>query len=260
MAFTFAHPAAVLPLQKQKKWFHPAALVLGSMAPDFEYFLYGKPFQVAGHTFEGMVTVNFPLLISVWVLYEAFVREAVLEHMPLPFWGGVQQFRRSPRYIRHFREALIFFSSAMLGMLTHLLWDGFTHQSGFAVQALPALRQSFLLFDQAIPVYKLLQHGSTMLGLLIIGGFLFSKHKGAESSRTIPCNRKRIRRFWFSVVSLALFFMGLFRVFAPNGGLGAWVMQVLDSLLASLLAVSIANRLHKCGFDDAGEKNDRILS
>ncbi len=30
MAFTFAHPAAVIPLHKYRNRFHPAALVLGA--------------------------------------------------------------------------------------------------------------------------------------------------------------------------------------------------------------------------------------
>lgn len=249
MAFTFAHPAAVLPLQKHKKWFHPSALVLGSMAPDFEYFLYGKPIQVAGHTLKGLLTVNFPLLILVWVLYEAFVREALLAHMPLPVGSGMQQFRRSPQYIRHAKEALIFFYSAMLGMLTHLIWDGFTHRSGFVVQAVPVLQNTVFLFEHSIPIYKILQHGSTILGLLILGWFLLSKFKGDGALQTIQRNGKRIRRFWFSVVSIAGIFLVLVRILLPGGRFGTWVMQILDSFLVALLIASIANRLHKSRVD-----------
>lgn len=39
MPFTFAHPAAVLPFsKKQVNYISVTALILGSMAPDFEYF------------------------------------------------------------------------------------------------------------------------------------------------------------------------------------------------------------------------------
>lgn len=39
MPFTFAHPAAVLPFaKKHSKHISVTALILGSMAPDFEYF------------------------------------------------------------------------------------------------------------------------------------------------------------------------------------------------------------------------------
>lgn len=39
MPFTFAHPATVLPFaKKHSKHISVTALILGSMAPDFEYF------------------------------------------------------------------------------------------------------------------------------------------------------------------------------------------------------------------------------
>lgn len=51
MPFTFAHPAAVLPLGvKKTKYIDFTALVIGSMAPDFEYFIHFKPYQEYGHT------------------------------------------------------------------------------------------------------------------------------------------------------------------------------------------------------------------
>lgn len=43
LPLTFAHPAAVLPFSRKSKYIHFSALVLGSMAPDFEYFLRGRP-------------------------------------------------------------------------------------------------------------------------------------------------------------------------------------------------------------------------
>jgi len=63
------------------------------MAPDFEYFLYVKPFQVAGHTLAGLFTTNLPLVFVVWLIYEIFVRDPFLRYLPDPFWGGAQQYR-----------------------------------------------------------------------------------------------------------------------------------------------------------------------
>ncbi|WP_434297574.1 DUF4184 family protein [Clostridium sporogenes] len=41
MPFTFSHPAIVLHLEKKwNKYFSFTALILGSMSPDFEYFIY----------------------------------------------------------------------------------------------------------------------------------------------------------------------------------------------------------------------------
>ncbi len=51
MPFTLAHPAAVLPVKN--KWphlFNGTALILGSMAPDFEYFIRFKAQGTIGHS------------------------------------------------------------------------------------------------------------------------------------------------------------------------------------------------------------------
>ncbi len=49
MSFTFVHPVAVLPFcKKNHKYVDNTALIIGSMAPDFEYFIHFKPYQLFG--------------------------------------------------------------------------------------------------------------------------------------------------------------------------------------------------------------------
>ena len=50
MPLTFAHPAAILPFSRKSKYINFSAMVFGSMAPDFEYFLRGQPMGGIGHT------------------------------------------------------------------------------------------------------------------------------------------------------------------------------------------------------------------
>ncbi|MEM7184808.1 MAG: DUF4184 family protein [Spirochaetota bacterium] len=41
MPFTFSHPAIVLPFVKfPKQWVCLSALIVGSIVPDFEYFMF----------------------------------------------------------------------------------------------------------------------------------------------------------------------------------------------------------------------------
>ena len=58
--------------------------------------------------------------------------------------------------------------SLILGILTHILWDAFTHKSGFFVQLSPLLQQVIHLGKIDIPVFKILQYLSGVLGLLIV--------------------------------------------------------------------------------------------
>lgn len=239
MAFTFAHPAAVIPLQKYKNQFHFTALVLGAMAPDFEYFLFGKPMQVAGHTLGGLFTVNLPLVLVVWVLYEAFVRDAVLQYMPSPFWRSAQTLRRLPRYIRHAQEAWVFAYSAILGMLTHLVWDAFTHRTGLAVHAVPFLQQAISIGGLQVPIYKILQHGTTLVGLVAIVWFLFCQLKRADLRPAEERKTQMARQFWIGIIGLSGLVFLAFCLLVFDGSLGGLVVGVIDSALLALLAVSV---------------------
>ncbi|KFN01337.1 hypothetical protein DJ93_1011 [Bacillus clarus] len=65
MPFTFAHPAAVIPFcKKQSPYISVTALVLGSMAPDFEYFLHFRPYGSIGYTRLGFFYFNLPLVFA----------------------------------------------------------------------------------------------------------------------------------------------------------------------------------------------------
>ncbi|WP_053178170.1 DUF4184 family protein [Peribacillus loiseleuriae] len=63
MPLTFAHPAAILPFLRKSKYINFSAMVLGSMAPDFEYFLSGQPIGEISHTFIGFVAFNLPIVV-----------------------------------------------------------------------------------------------------------------------------------------------------------------------------------------------------
>lgn len=50
---------------------------------------------------------------------------------------------------------------------THFM-DSFTHDHGYFVQAIPALQNSVDFLGRQIPMLKILQHSSTLLGGLVI--------------------------------------------------------------------------------------------
>lgn len=64
MPFTFSHPGAVLPLNfLPKKYFSMTALVIGSMAPDFEYFFRMRAQSYYSHRWSGMFWFDLPWLL-----------------------------------------------------------------------------------------------------------------------------------------------------------------------------------------------------
>lgn len=68
--------------------------------------------------------------------------------------------------------SFVFCYSALFGMLTHVVWDAFTHKTGYFVMKIPLLQREWY----GISVYKYMQHGSTCIGFLLLAYVLW-KHR-----------------------------------------------------------------------------------
>ena len=168
--FTFAHPAVVLPVRRRLAWCPMAvtALVCGSMAPDFEYFLRMHMHSTISHTFQGIWVFDLPMALLLSVVFEAWVRKPLVSSLPAG-WA------RTPDEVpwpSDGRQWGIVVACALIGVLSHLGWDGFTHRTGFVVRALPWLETDVGLGRLGSwPVYRILQHASTVVGLVAMGCF-----------------------------------------------------------------------------------------
>lgn len=203
MPFTFSHPVAVLPLKKwSTKYFDLTALILGSMAPDFEYFLHFKPWGIVGHTGAGCFYYNFPLVFLVAYIWHKLVKKEFLQHLPYPFDCGGDSTNYKKWGINSFREFIIFFYSALLGMATHIFWDAFTHQKGYFVQKIPLLMKVVKTPYIDIPVYKFAQHGSTLLGLGIIVFYIYLLILRRNKRNSVNKKVQKIR-YWLGILLVA---------------------------------------------------------
>lgn len=194
MPFTLAHPAAVLPFLRQP--FVPIALVAGAMAPDIPYFAivsstsdawYAPMLNGANsHDPSQILTVGLPLALVLagflclvvkplrWALPDSWVPDK-------PALKG-----RPPTSAR---VALWTFYSLMLGLLTHLAWDSFTHSYGWVVEQVPLLASKPVA---GIAVYRLLQHGSTLAGLVILALWYLKRQRasGHHAKTSEPAGQK----------------------------------------------------------------------
>lgn len=167
MPFTLAHPAAVVYLKNTR--FNFTALILGSMAPDFLYFINFRPYGHFGHEFLGMFLLNLPLCFLLAYLFHNVIKSNLISHLPRPFdsWYG---YLRTEKFMIHsWNDVWVFTYSSLFGMITHILWDGFTHSNGFFVSHISYLsRKVFLMGNHEVYVYKIIQHGSTIIGGIIV--------------------------------------------------------------------------------------------
>jgi hypothetical protein len=166
MPFTVSHAAAVLPLRKLGNGRLPlAALMFGAMSPDFSYFLPGDLAVLPTHTFTGLFWFCLPAGLLVWMLYVHLLETPTITLLPDPWRTRITPSNRKVTF-----AALAFAGVAIvIGAATHVIWDSFTHRWTPVVQALPVLRiPLFKIGYQQIYVYKLLQHLSTVVGMVFL--------------------------------------------------------------------------------------------
>ena len=175
MPFTISHAAAVLPLQKTR--LPLAALMIGSMSPDFAYFLPGEPLRELTHSIAGIFWFCWPVSFALWFLFVRVLEQPTLALLP-DRWHA--RFAPSDRELSLKTFALAS-AAVVLGAATHILWDSFTHRGTAVVDALPALHAvAFHVHGWRIRWFMVLQHLSSVFGLLALSDL------GVETSADSP--------------------------------------------------------------------------
>lgn len=216
MPFTPSHALVALPFIRTP--LVPAAIAIGAMTPDLPLFLRGIGLGYGfTHTAANVVwtaLVAFALLL----LWRSVLRPAVPELAPkwltrrLPEdWsdGATASFRRALGMEQPRLYPLWLAISLVLGVLSHIAWDLFTHEGRGGVQLLPMLDEQW----GPMAGYKWLQHGSSVVGLAIIGLWVLlwvRRSPVREVSQFVP---NGVRIAWW--LSLPVFLIG------------AWILGVI---------------------------------
>ena len=169
MPFTFSHPAIVLPLTYlPRKWYSLTGLITGSVIPDFEYFIRMKVQSNYSHTIGGLFWFDLPLGVFFAFLFHDLVRNSLFENLPTILKSRFARFEHFDWNEYFESNWLIVTISILIGAASHLLWDSFTHSTGYFVNTFPELRNTVNFIKIQIPVYKFLQHLSTLTGGLVV--------------------------------------------------------------------------------------------
>ena len=169
MPFTFSHPAIVLPLTfAPRQWFSLTGLMVGSLTPDFEYFLRMRIQSSYSHTISGLFWFNLPLGLLIAFIFHNLVRNSLFDNLPIILKSRFSIFAAFdwPEYLK--KNWHIVTISLLIGSASHIFWDSFTHEHGYFVEIIPSLRNTLDLFGGQISIFKILQHSSTLLGGLVI--------------------------------------------------------------------------------------------
>lgn len=248
MPFTLSHAAATLPI----KWrLGPradfVALAIGSMAPDFPYSLGLPVHRDATHSLFGVLWFSLPVGMLAWLLWRGLWRG------PARLLAPAAVGRRISLAAPPAPSFLVLVGSLGLGALTHLLWDAFTHGSGFGFEELPILGQSLA----GLPAYErqpyhLLQHGSTLLGaaaLVVAARRWIARAPVVVGSDAVAASRRRNARLAIALLppilglAYALFTTPLeAQLFYVRLFVGRTVVATMSAFLLTLTLLGILER------------------
>ena len=148
MPFTFSHPAIVLQLNSfSKKWFSLTGLVIGSLTPDFEYFIRMRIKSTFSHTIDGVFWFDLPIGILLAFIFHNVVKNNLFKNLPLFFksrFSRFEEFNWNTFFRNNWLNVII---SIIIGALSHIFWDSFTHHDGYFVKTIPGLSES-LIFNK----------------------------------------------------------------------------------------------------------------
>ncbi|WP_375769887.1 DUF4184 family protein [Archangium gephyra] len=175
-----AHAAAVLPFFRLcRRGVLPTALVVGACAPDLSYVYAVRELGDYAHEFPGFILFCVPVGLAVLVWLEALVLPAL--RRALPEVGGVQwgRFVHTEGLPATPLAWVAIVAALVLGASTHLLWDGFTHARMWPAEVLyPDVLVP--VGSRNLPLARVLQHGSSLVGSLVVLGYMASRYRHLE--------------------------------------------------------------------------------
>jgi hypothetical protein len=241
MPFTFSHPAAVLPLTYlPKRWYSLTGLVIGSTTPDFEYFIRMRGSSFYSHTWSGAFWFDLPLAIILAFAFHEVVRNHLIDNLPANIKARVWEFKNFDWTLYFGSNFVIIMLNCLVGIASHILWDGLTHEGGLFVQHSEGLRKSIEIAGYTLPVYYLLQHISTVTGgIAILYAFL-------QWPKSKVIDQPPIFRFWLFISLIAIvIIVTRFAMGKGNYDLGDRICVIIAGFLIGLVVVSFLQNLNQ---------------
>ena len=210
MPFTPSHAVVALPFLRTP--LVPAALAVGAMSPDLPLFVrVGLPSYGITHD-PAAIGLTVSLALGLLLVWRCVLRPAARELAPswvacrLPQgWDGTagdalrETFGVERGRVR-VRSVGLLMLSLGLGILSHIAWDAFTHEGRAGVAVIPALAAQW----GPLLGVKWLQHGSSLIGLVILAGWAVRRLIRAETSPIARVLPTWVRVAWLTALPLAL--------------------------------------------------------
>jgi hypothetical protein len=256
MAFTLSHAAAVLPFSRPlARWRLLSAAVIGSMVPDFGWFMPHEPARFETHSALGLVIFCLPVGLATYWIFQRLMKVPLVELLPD---GAYSRWNASaaPANLANPQQWIMAACGVLAGAVTHLVWDAFTHEGARGVRMMPALDDLMVgIGGHHLVGARLLQDASSLVGLVVVVAILaYGLRPGLGAASAAAPRRLRVaeRRAWIAAYILAAaaltgaFFLmrrpesAAHSVALPVGGVA---IAVLRGVAAALLIVCLGLNL-----------------
>jgi hypothetical protein len=205
MPFTVSHIAAVLPFHKPlRRLGLLSAAAIGAMTPDLDFILPMRLARDQTHGRLALLTFCLPLGLAAWALFQSLIKPALMEVLPNRVFARLCAEHLGVRL----RSVMTWFYAALamlFGALTHIIWDGFTHEAGRGARMLSGLGDHDPeLVGSQWQLYRWLQHGSTLVGAAAVLMALWIWLRHTKAPNPLPERRlsARERHLWLAAYIL----------------------------------------------------------
>lgn len=175
MPFTFAHPAAVLPL---RRYGDLSALVIGSMVPDTGYLLMLELPRELTHGLPALLMFCLPAGLIAYLLYHRVLREPFLALAPAGVRLRLVEHSALPASWRGWMRVAM---SLLIGAATHIVWDDLTQLHHWIESMLPGTAGTwFRIRSRDVGWHAVLRHGSGLIGLGVLAMWALREYRSAK--------------------------------------------------------------------------------
>jgi hypothetical protein len=167
MPFTASHPALLYPLWKfEKRAFLWTLLIMGSIAPDMEYFIWMSSASYISHSKIGIIVFDLPVTFLLAFAWTSFMKDVLHQRIPFLIADITPEGERfSAQIKKHWIASLV---AALIGILSHLVWDSFCHSGGFMVNRIPYLQENIVFLGREVRRCYIVWYISSIVGILVM--------------------------------------------------------------------------------------------
>jgi Domain of unknown function (DUF4184) len=232
MPFTISHTIAAAPIwMLSKRKLDLLALAIGTMIPDLQYFIYLKPVRSIGHSLPGVFIEGLPYSLVLLLVFNWVFKYPLLALAPSPVADRIPPIKRFSLF--PLSKFIIILVSIAIGGISHILWDDFTHSTGWFVLRFPLLQSKI----GSLPLYKLLQYGSGIFGLFALSIWFvvwFLKTQPRQQQKTLAVRWKLLASSLILLASCILAAIAVKLHLAEDGSFSGIVVRAVIGAISGL--------------------------